>query len=143
MAKGVVPASSGTSRGRNQVIQSLLLFGFGFFSALLLALLVAPSYWRRAVRLTERRIQATVPLTMNEIQAEKDALRAEFAMATRRLEMKVKDLKDRVAGQMVEIERGREELRQAVAERDRLKEEGAALEAKNGEAEAARKKSAD
>jgi len=123
------------------VIQSILFFGFGFLSALLLALLTAPSFWRRAVRLTERRIQATVPLTMNEIQAEKDALRAEFAMATRRLEMKVKNLKDRVAGQMVEIERGHEELRQAAGERDRLKGECAALEARNGEAEAALGKS--
>ena len=93
------------------MIQSLLFFGFGFLCALLLALLAAPSFWRRAVRLTERRIQASVPLTMNEIQAEKDALRAGFAMATRRLEVKVKDLKDRVAGQMVEIERVRDELR--------------------------------
>jgi chromosome segregation ATPase len=123
------------------VIQSLLFFGFGFLCALLLALLAAPSFWRRAVRLTERRVQATIPLTMNEIQAEKDALRAGFAMATRRLEMKVESLKDRVAGQMVEIERVREELRQAAGERDHLKEEGAALEAKNGELESALKES--
>ena len=84
------------------MIQSLLFYGFGFVSALLVALLIAPAFWRRAVRLTERRVQATIPLTMNEIQAEKDALRAGFAMATRRLEMKVESLKDRVAGQMVE-----------------------------------------
>jgi predicted nucleic acid-binding Zn-ribbon protein len=103
----------------------------------LLALFVAPAFWRRAVRLTERRIMATMPLTMNEIQAEKDGLRAEFAMATRRLEMKVKELKDRVATQMVEIERGREELRRTAGECDRVKAEAAALEAKSGELETA------
>jgi chromosome segregation ATPase len=121
------------------VIQSLLLFGFGFLCAVLVALLVAPAFWRRAVRLTERRIRATVPLTMNEIQAEKDGLRAEFAMSARRLEMKAKDLQDRVAGQMIEIERSREELRQLAEERDNLKAEHAALDRKNGELEAALK----
>jgi DNA repair exonuclease SbcCD ATPase subunit len=119
------------------VIQSLLFYGFGFVSALLVALLIAPAFWRRAVRLTERRIRATMPLTMNEIQAEKDGLRAEFAMATRRLEMKAKDLKDRVAVQMVDIERGKVELQETAAERDRLREEAAALEKKRDEAEAA------
>ena len=79
------------------MIQPLLFFGFGFLCAVLLALLVAPAVWRRAVRLTEQRIQATVPLTMNEIQAEKDGLRAEFAMSSRRLEMKVKSLQGRIA----------------------------------------------
>ncbi|MDN5927763.1 MAG: hypothetical protein L0I29_11870 [Hyphomicrobiales bacterium] len=121
------------------MIQSLLFFGFGFVCAALIALLVAPAFWRRAVRLTERRIRATVPLTMNEIQAEKDGLRAEFAMSARRLEMKVKSLQDRVATQMVEIERTREELRQTTEEREGLKAEGAVLDSKNGELEAALK----
>lgn len=121
------------------MIQSLLFFGFGFLCAVLIALLVAPAFWRRAVRLTERRILATVPLTMNEIQAEKDGLRAEFAMSSRRLEIKVKGLQDRVAGQMIEIERGREELRQTAEERDRLAAEGTALDTKNGELEASLK----
>jgi predicted nucleic acid-binding Zn-ribbon protein len=143
VAKDDAPEDSGASFKRVPVIQSLLFFGFGFLSALLLALLVAPSFWRRATRLTERRIQATLPLTMNEIQAEKDALRAEFAMATRRLEMKVKELKDRVASQMVEIERGRQQLQQTTEERDRLLEEGGALGTKNAELEAALKASSD
>jgi predicted nucleic acid-binding Zn-ribbon protein len=42
---------------------------------------------------------------------------------------------------MVEIERVREELRQVAGERDRLKQEGAGLEAKNGELETALKES--
>jgi chromosome segregation ATPase len=121
------------------VIQSLLLFCFGFLCAALIALLVAPAFWRRAARLTERRIRATVPLTLNEIQAEKDGLRAEFAMSTRRLEMKAKSLQDRTASQTVEIERGRAELRQAAEERERLREDVAALETKKAELEAALK----
>ena len=134
---------SGASGERVPVIQSILFFGFGFLSALLLALLIAPAFWRRAVRLTERRIRATMPLTMNEIQAEKDGLRAEFAMATRRLEIKLKNCKDRAAAQMVEIERNHQHLQEVSGERDRLKEEAAALEKKNGELEAARAASAE
>jgi predicted nucleic acid-binding Zn-ribbon protein len=119
------------------VIQFVLLFCFGFLSAVLLALLVAPAFRRRAVRLTERRIRATVPLTMNEIQAEKDGLRAEFAMSSRRLEMKVKSLQERVAAQMVEIERGRQEQGRIGEERDQARREAAEREAKIGELEAA------
>jgi chromosome segregation ATPase len=119
------------------VIQFVLLFCFGFLSAVLLALLVAPAFRRRAVRLTERRIRATVPLTMNEIQAEKDGLRAEFAMSSRRLEMKVKSLQERVAAQMVEIERGRQEQGRIEAERDQARREAAEREAKIGELETA------
>jgi chromosome segregation ATPase len=119
------------------VIQFVLLFCFGFLTAVLLALLVAPAFRRRAVRLTERRIRATVPLTMNEIQAEKDGLRAEFAMSSRRLEMKVKSLRERVAAQMVEIERSHQEQGRVEEERDQAKQEAAEREAKIGELEAA------
>ena len=46
-----------------------------------------PSSQSRAVRLTMKRLEAATPLSMAEIQADKDQLRAEFAMSTRRLEM--------------------------------------------------------
>jgi hypothetical protein len=45
----------------------------------LLALMVAPAIWRRAARLTRSRIEKSVPLTLSEIQADKDQLRAEAA----------------------------------------------------------------
>ena len=40
---------------------------------------------------------------MVEIQADKDQLRAEFAMSTRRLEMSVEQLKSRTTGQLAEL----------------------------------------
>jgi hypothetical protein len=40
---------------------------------------------------------------MNEIQAEKDLLRAEFAMATCRLEMMIEKLRTKDASQLVEM----------------------------------------
>jgi chromosome segregation ATPase len=74
------------------VVEYLLLFCIGFLAAVLFALLVAPSIWRRAVYLTEKRVRATVPLSLEEVRAEKDKLRAEFAMAQRRQEMRIEEL---------------------------------------------------
>ncbi len=99
------------------MIQSILFFTLGFLTAGFLALMVAPAIWRRAVILTRKRIEASVPLTMNEIQADKDRLRAEFAMSTRRLEMSIKTFRDKASTQIVEINRNREELKRLTEER--------------------------
>jgi len=111
------------------MIETILFFTLGFLCAGFIALMVAPAIWRRAVALTRRRIEASVPLTLNEIQADKDRMRAEFAMSTRRLEMSVKEFRDKAAGQTIEISRSREELRKAVEERDRFNNSIAELEA--------------
>lgn len=93
------------------MIQSILFFVLGFLCASFLALTVAPAFWRRAERLTKRRIEASVPLSAAEIQADRDRLRAEFAMSTRRLEMNLKSLGEKATAQQIEIDRGREQLR--------------------------------
>lgn len=95
-----------------------MLFSLGFLAAVLIALMIAPALWRRAVRLTRERIEASTPLTMNEIQADKDRLRAEFAMSTRRLEMSIQSFRDKAAAQIIEIGKSREELRRVGEERD-------------------------
>lgn len=100
------------------MIQTTLFFILGFLCAGFLALMVAPAIWRRAVSITRRRIEASVPLTVDEIQADKDRMRAEFAMSTRRLEMSVKSFKERAAEQIVEINRNREEMKRLHEERD-------------------------
>ncbi len=99
------------------MIQPVLFFALGFLCAGFLALLVAPAVWRRAVRLTRRRVEASVPLTLSEIQADKDSMRAGFAMAVRKLEMDVRALREKSAEQMVEIGRSHEAL--ALLERER------------------------
>lgn len=121
------------AEGRGVVIQSILFFVLGFLCAGFLALMVAPAIWRRAVVLTRKRIEASVPLSVNEIQADKDRMRAEFAMSTRRLEMSVKSFREKAASQIVEINRNREELRQLAEERAEKNEALSALEASAGE----------
>ena len=98
------------------MIQSILFFTLGFLCAGFLALMVAPAIWRRAVALTRKRIEASVPLSLTDIQADKDRMRAEFAMSTRRLEMSIKALKDKATAQVIEINRNREELKRLAVE---------------------------
>lgn len=93
------------------MVQSVLFFALGVLCAAFLVVLIAPSVWRRAVVLTRRRVEASIPQTQAEIQADKDRIRAEYAMTTRRLEISVKALKEKVAEQLVEISRGREALK--------------------------------
>lgn len=65
-----------------------MIFALGFLFAGLLTLLFLPAFWRRAMRLSTRRLEMQMPLSMAEIVAERDQLRAEFAASTRRVEQK-------------------------------------------------------
>src|SRR4249920_3906605 len=85
------------------MIEPIMFFGIGFLAAALIGLVVVPLVHTRAVRLTMRRLEAAAPLSMAEIQADKDQLRAEFAMSTRRLEMSVEQLKTRSTSQLAEL----------------------------------------
>ncbi len=124
-------------------MQSSLIFILGFLSAGFIALIIAPMAWRRAVTLTRRRIEASVPLTQAEIQADKDRMRAEFAMATRRLEINFKNFREKAAAQIVEINRNREELKQLMAERTERHEALTRLEVQSGEVRAELRKRED
>src|SRR5437870_9617456 len=77
--------------------------GLGFLAASLIALVIMPFVHGRAVRLTVRRLEALTPVSMAEIQADKDQLRAEFAMSTRRLEMSVEQLKSKTTSQLADL----------------------------------------
>src|ERR1700756_3157188 len=85
------------------MIEPIMYFGIGFLFAALIGLVVVPLVHGRAVRLTMRRLEAATPLSMAEIQADKDQLRAEFAMSTRRLEMSVDQLKAKTTSQLAEL----------------------------------------
>ena len=85
------------------MIEPVMFFGIGFLVAALLGLLFVPLVHNRAVRLTMRRLEAATPLSIAEIRADKDQLRAEFAMSTRRLEMSVEQMKAKTTGQLAEI----------------------------------------
>jgi len=85
------------------MIEPVMYFGIGFLVAALLCLLFVPLVHNRAVRLTMRRLEAATPLSIAEIRADKDQLRAEFAMSTRRLEMSVEKMKAKTTSQLAEL----------------------------------------
>ena len=85
------------------MIESVMYFGIGFLVAALLGLLFVPLVHNRAVRLTMKRLEATTPLSIAEIRADKDQLRAEFAMSTRRLEMSVEKMKTKTTTQLADL----------------------------------------
>jgi len=93
------------------LIEAGMYFALGLATAGLLALMIAPLFWRRAVRLTRARIEHSVPRSLGEIQAEKDQLRAEFAMSTRRLEMSVERLREKASQHLAEINDKRDLIR--------------------------------
>ena len=85
------------------MIESIMYLGIGFLAASISVLAVVPIVHTRAVRLTTRQLADTMPSSVAEIAADKDLLRAEFAMSTRTLEMKVDQLKGKGANQLLEL----------------------------------------
>jgi len=85
------------------MIEPIMFFAIGFLAASLFGLVLIPLVHNRAVRLTMRRLDAATPLSMAEIQADKDQLRAEFAMSTRRLELSVEQMKAKTTSQLAEL----------------------------------------
>ena len=85
------------------MIELVMYFGIGFLVAALLGLLFVPLVHNRAVRLTMKRLEAATPLSIAEIRADKDQLRAEFAMSTRRLEMSVEKMKTKTTTQLADL----------------------------------------
>lgn len=85
------------------MIEPIMYGAIGFLLSMLCCLMIVPLVHNRAVRLTTRRLEAATPLSMAEIQADKDQLRAEFAMSARRLEMSVEQLKSRTTSQLAEL----------------------------------------
>ncbi|VVT02401.1 hypothetical protein [Hoeflea sp. EC-HK425] len=97
------------------MIEFVLLFALGFLAAALVALIVAPIIHRRVVSLTERRIRASVPLSVAEIRAEKDMARAAYAAENARLS--------------VDLKHNRDQLTESVARGTRLSNELVAIRA--------------
>ncbi|WP_411902778.1 hypothetical protein [Methylorubrum thiocyanatum] len=94
-----------------------MIFGLGFLLASLCALTILPTVNARAARLARRRIEATLPVSVSEVVAERDHLRAEFAVAQRRLERKAEAVAARRHADMAAIGTRTMEAEAAVAAR--------------------------
>lgn len=103
------------------MIEITMFVALGFLLASLVAVLFAPPLWRRAVRLTKRRLETTMPMSVADIQADKDGLRAEFAIKLRQLELSLEKSREEAARNLVERNRAKVTV-------DRLNEEIKSLE---------------
>ncbi len=97
-----------------------MVFALGFLTAGLLALACLPAVWRRAVRLTSRRLRQLVPLSMDEIVAERDQLRAGFAVGQRQLEQKMEQVEAARSAALLDV--GRRDARLAAVEDEMSRE---------------------
>lgn len=111
------------------MIEQVMTFALGFVVAGLCALIALPAFWRRAMRLSRRRLELQLPLSPSEILAERDQVRAEAALAARRAEQQVEAAREAKAQAMVELGRRAVALADLGAERDRLAAERADLSA--------------
>lgn len=115
------------------VIQSALIFILGVLVTVFVVVLLGPSVWRRAFYLARRQIHAELPVTLTEISAERDGLRAEHAAAYSKLEQKLRLEREKSSEQRITIGKQYDELkryasleediaklREMLAERDKL-----------------------
>ena len=92
------------------MIEWLMFGALGFLLGCLLALMLAPPLWNRAVKLTTRRLEATMPMSLIDIQADKDQLRAEFAIELRKVEVALDKAKEKAARELIEANKRRVEI---------------------------------
>jgi chromosome segregation ATPase len=71
------------------VVETLMLVALGALIATFLALMALPALNRRAERLARRRLSSLFPLSIAELNADKDGMRAEFAVTQRLLEREI------------------------------------------------------
>jgi len=92
------------------MIEVAMGFGMGFLAASLLIVIVIPFVHERAVRLTTRKVLEVTPVSLVEVQAGKDLLRAEFAMSVYRMETRLAALRTKAAADLAGIGRQAAEI---------------------------------
>jgi chromosome segregation ATPase len=103
--------------------ETLLLLILGFATAAFLGLIAGRIAWKLAFRLGARQAQRNMPSSMIELQTDRDRMRAEHAMMAKKLELRLGEIRMRMAEQTAEVSRHRnrfEILKQDVAKRDEM-----------------------
>lgn len=102
------------------MIEFLLLFALGFLTAAITGLLLAPVVHRRIVRFAEDRLKATMPLSPQEVRAQKDMARAFYAAKTARAVHEMNSERDKRTALARRIEDVTGEARRLVSENSDL-----------------------
>lgn len=107
------------------LIQSILFFILGIAATALILILLAPAIWRRALYLARKAIAAELPLTLTEIEADRDFLRARHAVEIVKRDEKYNALFEKFGKEKCECDTLKEQLchLSTVEQRARLAEE--------------------
>ncbi|MEO1719824.1 MAG: hypothetical protein AAFR23_06270, partial [Pseudomonadota bacterium] len=102
-------------------VEGLLFAALGFLIAGIAVVVLAPLYWARAVRLTTADLKSRMPISENQIAADRGLLKAEHAITVNRLENQLAELTTTSSAARVEINRRDAEiaaLRARLTDRD-------------------------
>ncbi len=94
------------------LIQSFLFFILGIASTSWLLVLLSPLIWRKAVHFAHRDICAQIPLSLTEIQANQDFIRAQHAVELAKNQQKYESLQKKYAQQKIHLSQVTEQLYQ-------------------------------
>jgi chromosome segregation ATPase len=87
------------------LVEQIVDFALGFVICGLIGLAFLPIVSARARRLTLARVESRLPMTFDEIEADRDLLRARFAAENRALELKAAEARDGRAADAAELGR--------------------------------------
>src|SRR5215510_2094199 len=121
-----------TSRGDHgswYMSEPIIYLGIGFLVAIVLVLIAKALVHSRMGRFAMKRLEAAAPKLMADIEADMSQLHAQIAMATRRLETGVEQMKSKTTSQLSEIGKSSEAIARLKAE---LGEKTVALQALSG-----------
>lgn len=110
--------------------QLIVQCGIGLLVGCVLVLAFFALMRRRAVRSTKRALAKAPPLTTTALQADKDRMRAEFAMSVRRLELGVDKLRERALVRVAPADKRAAEVSRLQDELDKKAEQIETLRAR-------------
>jgi chromosome segregation ATPase len=96
--------------------EPIIYLGIGFLVAIVLALIAKALVHSRMGRFTMKRLEAAAPKLMADIEADMGQLHAQIAMATRRLETGVEQMRSKATSQLSEIGKTSETIARLKAE---------------------------
>ena len=96
--------------------ETLMVLALGSALTFVFFLLFGRLFWGMAVNAGARRNAKQAPVQLLDMQADRDRLRAEHAMMARKLELRVDDIKTRMAEQQAEVSRNRNRVQSLQAD---------------------------
>jgi uncharacterized coiled-coil protein SlyX len=100
------------------LLDYVIVFALGFLIAGLVGFALLPVVWARALRLTQRRLETGIPISMAEVRAGQDHVRADAAIELRRLEARFESERDRRHAALAEVGRQSTIIRRLTVENE-------------------------